>query len=268
MIHKGYATTPRGQVHFRECAGPPTPLVLLHQNASCSAAYEKVMRELSGWRRMLALDTPGFGESFGFGTQPTMNDYADVVVDVLDALALPHACVFGHHAGSILAANLAHRYPDRVEAVILSAPACLTAEERATFSRQFGLPIPRRTDGVHLKDCWEYVAALGAGVDVDLHTREAVETARSAAGRVQNYRALWAEDYSARLRELYIPVYLMCSETDALWPFFERARALRPEAPHAIVGGGNFSSDLDAAGVSAAIRTFIESRTDAVPTRG
>lgn len=263
MITKGYAPTARGQVHYRESGGPETPLLLLHQNASSSAAYEKVMQRLEGWRRLLALDTPGFGESFTFEFEPTMNDYADSVVDVLDALDVPNACLFGHHAGSILAANVAHRYPDRIEAVVLSAPACLTSDERLTFSRQFGQPIPALPGGDHLAACWAYVGALGADADLALHTREALETARSATGRLQNYRALWQEDYCARLEALYVPVYLMCSDTDALWPFFDRARAIRPDAPVAVVGGGNFSSDLDPAGVAAAIRAFIESRSDA-----
>lgn len=262
MITKGYARTARGQVHYRESSGPATPVVLLHQNASSSAAYEKVMLRLEGWRRLLALDTPGFGESFTFEFEPSMNDYADAVVDVLDALDVPNACLFGHHAGSILAANVAHRYPDRIEAVVLSAPACLTSDERRSFSREFGQPIPPRADGGHLAACWAYVGALGAGSDLALQTREATETARSATGRLQNYRALWSEDYCARLEALYVPVYLMCSDTDALWPFFGRARAIRPEAPTAVVGGGNFSSDLDPAGVAAAIHEFLESRSD------
>jgi pimeloyl-ACP methyl ester carboxylesterase len=262
MIRKSYVDTRLGQLHVRECAGGNEPIILLHQNASTGQAYERVMHALDGVRRLIAPDTPGFGASFAFDGsafigRPSMATYAQVVIDLLDRLGIERAHLVGHHAGSVLALRCAVDHASRVAGVVLSAPACLTPQERAEFGASFGKRIEPRADGSHLLDCWRYVGQLGAGADVMLHTREAIDTAHAVDGRTANYDALWEEDYPALLSRLSVPVGLMCSPDDALWPYFERARAIRPNAPYTTVGGGNYSSDLDSQGFAAAVRKFV-----------
>ena len=104
-LRKGYADTPDGQVHYRERPGDGTPIVLLHQTASSSVMWERVMRRYPPGRRLLALDTPGFGLSDAPPACPPegLAYYARRVAGALDALA--------HRARGVRRAS--HRRDDR-----------------------------------------------------------------------------------------------------------------------------------------------------------
>jgi hypothetical protein len=55
-----------------------------------------------------------------------------------------------------------------------------------------------------------------------------------------------------------VPLLLMCAEDDVLWPFFGRAKELRPDADSAVLKGANFEPDLDPEGVAVAYRSFLK----------
>ena len=71
-------------------------------------------------RNVLSVDLPGHGRSMG----PALNsveEMADWVVRVLDAVGLQKSAVVGHSMGSLVALDAAARYPDRVRAVAMVA---------------------------------------------------------------------------------------------------------------------------------------------------
>jgi pimeloyl-ACP methyl ester carboxylesterase len=254
---KAYADCSAGQVHYRYLAGPGTPLVFFQQTASSSAMYEAVMRRLAGTRAMLAFDTPGFGGSFDPPGEPGMPQYADWLLEAIDAIGLSRFHVFGHHTGACIAVELAARHAARVASLAMVGPLPLTAEERHEFSLHFGAPIAPTADGAYLMQTWEYLRTLGADADLALHHRELLDTVRAWWGRAQAYRAVWAQDWTALYQQTRCPVLLMCAPDDVLHPFFERAQALRPDARTWPLTGANFEPDLDAAGTAEAIRQFL-----------
>lgn len=67
-------------------------------------------------RNVLALDLPGHGRSAGPALE-TVEAMADWVVAVMDAAAVERAAVVGHSLGSLVALDLASRYPRRARAV-------------------------------------------------------------------------------------------------------------------------------------------------------
>src|SRR6185312_10755882 len=91
VIRYGYADTPQGQIHYRE-RGEGKPLVLLHQTASSGVMWERAMRLWPEGRRLVAMDTPGFGNSFRPEAKPDgLAWYAARLADLLDALGLDRA---------------------------------------------------------------------------------------------------------------------------------------------------------------------------------
>jgi pimeloyl-ACP methyl ester carboxylesterase len=260
-LRKAYADCTGGQIHYRHVGGPATggdtPLVFFQQTASSSAMYEQVMAGLAGTRPMFAFDTPGFGGSFDPQTQPTMVQYADWLLEAIDAIGLERFHVFGHHTGACIAVELGARHAARVASLMMVGPLPLTAAERHEFSLHFGAPIAPTADGSYLQQTWDYLAGLGAHADLNLHHRELLDTARAWLGRSMAYRAVWEQDWSSLYAATRCPVLLMCAGDDVLYPFFERAHAIRPEARTAVLKGANFEPDLDAAGTIAAIRSFL-----------
>ena len=82
---------------------------------------------------------------------------------------------------------------------------------------------------------------------------------RAKYGRVKSYLAVWDQDFTQYFQALQAPLAIMCAEDDVLWPFFGRAREMRPDASATIPTGANFEPDLDPDTVAQGIRDLIES---------
>ena len=67
---------------------------------------------------VLALDLPGHGKSFG-DAKKTIAQYADWVINLCDNGAISTAAIVGHSMGSLIALDLAARYPTRVSQLAL-----------------------------------------------------------------------------------------------------------------------------------------------------
>lgn len=256
-IRKGYVDTEAGQVHYRSSAGDGTPIVFLHQTASSSEMYIKVMLQLAGDYPMYALDTPGFGGSFDPGGMPSMTQYCAWIMEAIDGLGLSKFHLFGHHTGSCIGVEIAARHPERVLSLMMIGPVPLTQAEREEFRKHYSSPFSPTADGSYLKITWDYLEGLGADADLDLHHRELVDTVRAYMGRYQIYTSVWDQDFSAYYTDVSCPILIMSAEDDVLNPFFQRAQEMRPDANAVMLEGANFEPDLDAAGTVAAIRSFV-----------
>jgi pimeloyl-ACP methyl ester carboxylesterase len=115
---RGYADTRHGQVHH-QTAGEGPALLLLHATPRSSRAYQKLIPHLAQHCRVIAPDTLGFGQSDPLPVDVTLADLAESMVDLLDAVGVEQAAVFGLHTGNKIAAALAANYPERVARLIL-----------------------------------------------------------------------------------------------------------------------------------------------------
>ena len=59
---RGFVSTPHGQVHYRT-AGAGEPLLLLHQTSRSSDEFAEMLPILGRSRRVIAMDTLGYGDS-------------------------------------------------------------------------------------------------------------------------------------------------------------------------------------------------------------
>ena len=97
-----------GQVHCVVAGeGAGAPLLLLHQTPRSTDEFAEVLPLLARQRRVIAIDTPGYGCSDRVPGQPSIADYAGAAIDVLDALGIEQATVVGHHTGAVIAVELA-----------------------------------------------------------------------------------------------------------------------------------------------------------------
>ncbi len=264
MIHsirKGYADCSAGQIHYRclEVAedDEATPIVCLHQTASSSAMYVKVMNRMTGIAPMIALDTPGFGGSFEPNDMPTMPQYAAWLLEAVDDLGIDEFHVFGHHTGACLLAEMAVLHPQRVKSAMMIGPVPLTHDEREEFRKHFSTPMSPTIDGAYLKQTWDYLIELGAHHDLELHHREVIDTTRAYMGRFKAYSSVWDQDFTSLFKKISCPILIMCAKDDVLWPYFERAQQIRPDAIAREIKGANFEPDLDPDGVVAGIKEFL-----------
>ncbi|MCS7002481.1 MAG: alpha/beta fold hydrolase, partial [Dehalococcoidia bacterium] len=115
---RGFAATAKGQIHYRE-SGEGPPLVLVHETARSSDGFSEVMPYLARQFRVIAMDTPGFGDSYRPTESPGIAGYAQSILDFFDALGLQRPHLLGFHTGAAFAAEAAARAPDRVDRLVL-----------------------------------------------------------------------------------------------------------------------------------------------------
>jgi len=158
MMRRTLCDTRMGQVHCIEAgAGAATPLLLLHQTPRSVDEFAEVLPILAAGRRVIAMDTPGYGCSDRVPGRPTVADYAAAAFDVLDALGIERVIVVGHHTGAVIAVEMAAARPERIERIVMSGPVYTDAAGRAELMPWFK-QWTVAPDGSHLLDKWQKMA--------------------------------------------------------------------------------------------------------------
>jgi pimeloyl-ACP methyl ester carboxylesterase len=112
-------------------AGAGEPVLLLHGLGATKGSFLPTVAALAGSFRTIALDLPGFGDSFKpLGARYHPPFFARSVVALMDALALPRAHMIGNSMGGRVALELGLRYPGRVGRLVLLAPSLAWRRER------------------------------------------------------------------------------------------------------------------------------------------
>jgi pimeloyl-ACP methyl ester carboxylesterase len=258
-----YVDTADGQVHYREL-GSGAPLLLLHQTASSSVMWERAMGCLAEGRRLIAMDTPGFGGSDPPAAQPAdgLAYYAGRVAGFLDALGLDRADVAGHHTGAMIAAELAAAHPERVgRLVMIGCVVIASAEERDERIAQI--------DRWRADSRGDYVKAtliprLHLSVttdDPDHFARELIAYLQAGPDYWWAYDAVYGYDAPHRLPLIGAPTLCVAGELEpqALIEWTRVAAALIPGAGHLEVPGEGAEMVFQApATVAAFVGSFLD----------
>jgi pimeloyl-ACP methyl ester carboxylesterase len=120
-----YVDTNGIRLHYLEHPGPGPTLVLAPGLTANAHAFDGLIAAgLSRAAAVFALDLRGRGRSDQPASGYTMEDHAQDVLGLLDALGLEHVVMGGHSFGGLLTYWLAANHPERVErCVVLDAPA-------------------------------------------------------------------------------------------------------------------------------------------------
>jgi pimeloyl-ACP methyl ester carboxylesterase len=125
-------------------AGEGDPVICLHGLGGTKASFMTTVRELAPrGHRVIAIDLPGFGDSH----KPSSGRYdaiwfADAVVELLDEMGIERATFAGNSMGGRIAIELGIRHRERVEDLVLFAPALAWLKERP-WKWLLQMPLPR-----------------------------------------------------------------------------------------------------------------------------
>jgi pimeloyl-ACP methyl ester carboxylesterase len=120
----GYVREVAGaRVHYVD-EGAGAAVVLVHGLAGSTFSWRAVLPELAKEFRVVAVDLPGFGLSdrrpgIGYGHERQ----AERLAALLELLGIERAAFVGHSMGGAIVERLAARRPERVERLVLVAPA-------------------------------------------------------------------------------------------------------------------------------------------------
>ncbi len=229
-IKRHFVRVDNREVHYRR-AGSGPPLVLFHVSPQSSAFVMSELLPLAEHYTLIALDTPGYGESEPLlQTAPSMADYADAVLATLTALGIDRTPLFGSHTGANIAVELARRAPERVAGLVLDGLSLSTPEVAQDRTHHYAPQFVPTAGGEHLAWAWQHtrdqtlfwpwyephkVNRLRAGIKSADYLHDVVLAKMAAAEYWLGYRAAFSHDSRDALRELTVPTYFVTPGGDA-----------------------------------------------------
>jgi len=121
-------------------AGSGPPLICFH--ASGGPRLSRGHDLLAERHRVILFEAPGFGQSAVNERSESVADLARTMAAAVDALGIEKYSLWGTSFGGRLACWLAVQYPDRLDALVLVAPAAILPEGHT--SRTAGVPLEDR----------------------------------------------------------------------------------------------------------------------------
>ncbi len=252
-IHKGYATTSHGQMHYAELGEGP-PLVLIGETPRSSRFFEPILPLLAPHARAIAFDLPGLGNSHPLPEPTSVEAMAACVADSLDTMGITKAHLFGMHTGNKVAAALAADRPDLVDRLIIAGQTHSLFPETEkrnaalgpAFSRYkaaenepaMGKPLREwlRTKLILDATWWPEPLLTGAA------EKEAIASAESKAidfllgwrSAIPIYHAVFAQDLAGTVARIEAPSLVLELTTDQEAALGLQGERLAQLMPHAI----------------------------------
>ena len=179
--------------------GEGPPLVLVHGLGGSTRWWEPVLPALAERHAVHLVDLPGFGAMARRGRRIALAETGAWLLAWLDAAGIARPALAGHSMGAAIAVRAAAEAPDRIDRLVLVAPAGLLARSLLGY----GLPLatalrraPPRLVSILVRD------AVRAGPLTLL--RSTLEVV--------------ADDARADLRRVTVPTLVVAGERDPIVP--------------------------------------------------
>ena len=124
QVKRGYANLKRsGTQMYYETMGSGDPVIFGHQCWWNNFEFEGVIPMVAKQYTVYSPDSLGFGFSPAAPNWFEFTDFTDSFIDFMDDLGIEKASFVGQHSGSLIMADLAARYPERVDKLIFGGLA-------------------------------------------------------------------------------------------------------------------------------------------------
>jgi len=211
-------------IHYRE-SGEGKVLVILHGLGNNSQSWKHQLNELKDQFKVIAWDAPGYGESSDPKKEfQEFSQFADVLRELLENLGLNSVYLLGHSMGSAIALDFTLRYPEMVEALIISdatrGAAGLSPEENTR-------KLQNRLHSINTLEPSELARKRVKALLSPYAPYEVVKEAERVMSQVRppGYRSV---SYSLSnlnqiesLSSISVPTLVMCGELDQVTPVSE-----------------------------------------------
>jgi len=219
-------------------SGSGLPVVFLHGFPHDRTLWTAQRAALAAQARCLTPDLRGFGDSSTHGPF-TMDQYADDVVALLDALGIPQAVICGLSMGGYVAFALWRRHPSRVRALVLCDTRAEADSLEARGRREAQIALVRAQGPSAIV---EPMLTGMVGADTRAQRPEVLTGLRtmmgrqSAAGVIGALQALRDRpDSRPTLGTITVPVLVVVGDQDALTPIADARRIAEGLPPAARV---------------------------------
>jgi pimeloyl-ACP methyl ester carboxylesterase len=160
MPRRGYLDAGWGQLHYRELGSGARPaLVCLHATAYSGRSLSPLLAPLARDRRVVALDTPGYGGSDGPEAPVAFERYAEAIGDAIARLDAGPVDLFGYHTGALIATELAVRRPALARRLVLIGVPFFQDDNKPAWRARLVHPTTLTEDFEQFRERWTYLVA-------------------------------------------------------------------------------------------------------------
>lgn len=245
-IERAFVDGPYGQVHVR-IAQPgvesdKAPLVLFHPSPYSSDYFVPFMHRLAKDRMVIAIDTPGYGDSDRPPAPATIAEYAASAREALEGLGFSSSGdkqidVLGYHTGGLIATELAIMEPALVRRLVLPGLPFFVGEERRKTYEENVKPETLHEDGEHLAAKWEFASgALGVGLELSRAQEHFNDMMQCQPYCWWSYHGVFSYESDVQFPKIKQPV-LLISYDGSLEEETKAARAFIETAEHVHIDG-------------------------------
>ncbi|HYI09814.1 MAG TPA: alpha/beta fold hydrolase [Thermoanaerobaculia bacterium] len=239
--------------------GQGTPIVWIHGFPLASSIYEHQLA-IKRTRHVMP-DLPGFGQSRSAVGNLTMDDYARIVIDLLDHRGIDRAVVAGLSMGGYICFALARLAPERLSGLILIDTRETADTEEAKKGRYASIEkVKKEGIGSVMESMLPKMLTPAAPPEMKERVRE-IMTSSSADGVTAALRAMAERpDSSSLLPGIAVPTLVIVGEEDSITPpaDAERMAAAIPKARLVkVAGAAHLANYEQAEEVNKAVAGFM-----------
>ena len=255
------------EIYYEE-AGHGPPLMLVSGLNGVASFWGHQVRDLARDFRVIVHDHRGTGQSTHSRIRYSVDQMADDVMRLMDALGIPTAHYVGHSTGGAMGQIIAQDHPGRVESLVLSATwpghdpyFRRLFEMRRQILTDSGVEAYLRGSALALAPPW-WVSANDAALTAQ-HRQAAAESppVEIIASRID---AIMAFDRRARLHEIRTPTLVIVAADDMITPRFysDELTERIPGAKLVVLdGGGHFVPQIAPEPYNAAVGAFLRAQS-------
>jgi len=232
ILRKAYVDTSVGQMHYRSADAPGSsaaPVLFFRRTPVTSASFTRVLQRLAGARRLIAFDTPGFGESFVPAEDAGMPTFVRAFSDAIAALGIERFHLVGHHTGCHFAAELAALPDSGALSLLMDGAMVPSAEERSRVVPPIPAPVIDRT-GSYARNAWDFLQPFYTVFDERCIHDEYVGALASTFTRTACMKVVRGHDLAGLLGAIRCPIIACAAQDDVFAPHLERVSAVNGAA--------------------------------------
>ena len=226
----------RGATRVWECAGPrgAGTLVLIHGVAvTAELNWGKVLRPLGRHFRVVAADLRGHGDGFGTGCRFRLEDCADDVAALAQALGIRRFAAVGYSMGGMVAQLLYRRHPSLLTGLVLCSTAGNVRE--SPMERLTALTLPAAAAAVRWNPVLQLMSAEVLGMTLLGHVDDpatavwarAQLSRTSLAAAVSAVQAVCEFSSDGWISEVDVPAAVVVTARDRIVPASRQLRLAR-----------------------------------------
>ena len=217
------------EVNYCELGEGPAILFVHGLGASWQSWLEQ-MPEFAASHRVVAMDLPGFGYSESPSEDISIEYYARWTAQFMDVLGIESAAVVGNSMGGFVSAELAIKFPERVQRLVFVSAAIFWQNRRRAqplvqlaklSDAVVARALVRATDDIATRRRLRYAALATAGFRYpqyvsDELAHEMVRSARRTDGFLPALQALAGYDLEEELPKISCPTLIVWGANDQL----------------------------------------------------